>query len=638
MTTSSTQKIIVIGGSGETGKRIVYHLSQTYPDLHISSAARRAQPNLLKADNVDAVVLDINAKAQALKLLAQYDLALITLGPMEKYAAQAHQLCLEAKLDCIDINDSLVAADSILALHDTAKTQERAMFTGMGLTPGLSTLLLMQLAHQNASPQGHYHCRSYMGAAYGGGETSPYAILASFTNKLSCFEDGKRMTKATPWQDEHKAFHFPGQKKPLPLIPYSAVETAGLAASHRPETPAINTFDCRYHIQFMGQGMARMLARFHGNKSVTEFFAKQFYKGGQSMKQKKKADPDTTLWVYPDGAPEQGLFIHGVISSYDLTALMACAVADCWLNGDLQTYKGVYGTEHLSAETHQKLVAALAKRGITSRKADLPALVEEGIHFGWVEPVCGDVTQLSNYSRNWYTADCHHPKMVPLQKQFLMNSAVWKALKKAHSTLGFIGFVIKFMNRWKAHNKRLTAAWQQDDKYLAEQWKHVTRDISMFTSGYSAARDVLGQEAAYKLYRQMFLETGRMEMRWLWPEPVVFAAFDSPATAVKNYWLAFMMHYAKLKVFTLSIIETEQRIVCDITDCAYAKMFIELGCPELENLVREMEREALEHLVKDSGWNVTWTQKEHGEATIVLQQASAVVFEAEEDNQTLYAA
>ncbi len=52
-----------------------------------------------------------------------------------------------------------------------------------------------------------------------------------------------------------------------------------------------------------------------------------------------------------------------------------------------------------------------------------------------------------------------------------------------------------------------------------KKWQTITKDISMFTSGYSCARELLGQEVAYTQYRRMFLDTGKMEMRWLWPKP-----------------------------------------------------------------------------------------------------------------------
>ncbi|MFM9785573.1 hypothetical protein, partial [Streptomyces scabiei] len=68
-----------------------------------------------------------------------------------------------------------------------------------------------------------------MGAAYGGGETSPQANLASFTNQLTCWRGGARQQVNTPWQDEQHQFAFPALKKPADLIPFATPEVAGLS-------------------------------------------------------------------------------------------------------------------------------------------------------------------------------------------------------------------------------------------------------------------------------------------------------------------------------------------------------------------------------------------------------------------------
>ena len=99
MTDSKNVKVIVIGGSGETGKRIVSLLSLTYPNITIASAARRDQPNLPTASNIVAVQLDIEDKKKAVATLSVYDLAIIALGPMDQYGSTPHKLCLQANID-----------------------------------------------------------------------------------------------------------------------------------------------------------------------------------------------------------------------------------------------------------------------------------------------------------------------------------------------------------------------------------------------------------------------------------------------------------------------------------------------------------------------------------------------------------
>ncbi|AHF02963.1 saccharopine dehydrogenase [Marichromatium purpuratum 984] len=623
---SASGGIIVLGGSGESGRRIVDHLARRYPRLRVASAARR--PHVVEAGpgRRECVQLDLREREAARATIAEFDLAILAMGPTPAFGAEVHRLCLEAGVDCIDINDSLAVADQVLALHAQARDLGRRVFTGMGFTPGLSSLLLAQLAARRASPSGRYHIRSCMGAAYGGGESSPHAILATFSDHIEVFEGGCRRRVPTPWRDAQGSCPFPGQAEALQTIPFSALETASLGSGRSRVADGVAALDARYHIQYLKPGFARFMARFRWSETTLDRLARKFHASGQTMKAKKDADPDTVLWVYPHEAPEQGLLVQGVISSYDLTALMACALADAWLADELADYQGVYTVDQLEPESWERLSGHLARRGISSKPADLAALRAQGLDFGWVEAVAGDaVSDLAHYGANWYTAKPVHPKMVPLQKRFLVESEVWAALRGARRGTRWITFILLTLMRWRRHYRALADLRVRDDAATAKLWQAVTRDIAMFTSGYSHAREVLGRDEALRLYGKMFLETGRMEMRWLWPDASVFAAFDQPWRAVSDYWIAFLAGCEALGVLRYRLREEQGRISCMIEYCAYAEMFARLDCPELALLVREMEREALEAMAAHSGLRVNWTSHEDGTAEIVLGAPSAVV-------------
>lgn len=160
-----SKNIIVLGGTGESGRRIINLLSERLSDLKISCAARRTPKAGILPEHINFVPFDINDKAKSIETLKKFDLAVIALGPMDKFALQAHQLCLNANIDALDINDSLQAADQIHALNTEAQSKQRLLLTGMGFSPGISTLLLTELAHKKASATGYYQCRLYMGAA-----------------------------------------------------------------------------------------------------------------------------------------------------------------------------------------------------------------------------------------------------------------------------------------------------------------------------------------------------------------------------------------------------------------------------------------------------------------------------------------
>nr|WIV69385.1 oxidoreductase [Pseudoalteromonas flavipulchra] len=616
-----SKNIIVLGGTGESGRRIINLLSERLSDLKISCAARRTPKAGILPEHINFVPFDINDKAKSIETLRKFDLAVIALGPMDKFALQAHQLCLNANIDALDINDSLQAADQIHALNTEAQSKQRLLLTGMGFSPGISTLLLTELAHKKASATGYYQCRLYMGAAYGGGETSPQAILASFTNHLTCWREGTRKQVETPWQDTQHQFAFPALKKPADLIPFATPEVAGLGCEYVAEDLDIKHLDSRYHIQHLTLGFAKFMSKYRLGERKNTFFSKMFFNNGQKLKTKKESDPDTCLWVYPDNNPQSGLMLHGVISSYELTAKMACVVVECWLNNVFFDSYGVKAVEHLSYKTRQKLLQTLALYGVTAKPANTQNTHRADQEFGWVDSVSSDINSLRNLGLNWYTVTKQHPKMAKRQQEYLYKSEIWRALKEATSRYSFAKFVISTLLAWRRDNKGLQHWRDRHQGEYTEIWKSITKDMSMFSSGYGNARKLLGQDKAYRLYRDMFLETGKMEMRWLWPNPESFNIFENKENVILEYWLTWLRNYAKLGLFTLSESQADSSTICiSITDCAYAAMFKELGCPELADMVREMEQEALAFLASQSNLNITWNFKGEGVVDITLSK------------------
>src|SRR5437762_1935113 len=105
-------RIVVIGGSGETGRRILRMLRARHPTLILTSASRRAATGDHLPPDVPHIAFDMRDSDSAIAVLRQFDLAILALGPMNAFAATPHAQCLQAGIDCIDINDNLDAADA----------------------------------------------------------------------------------------------------------------------------------------------------------------------------------------------------------------------------------------------------------------------------------------------------------------------------------------------------------------------------------------------------------------------------------------------------------------------------------------------------------------------------------------------
>ncbi|RZQ51492.1 saccharopine dehydrogenase [Pseudoalteromonas phenolica] len=624
-----SKKVIILGGSGETGRRIISLLVSNHPELTICCAARRPPRKGILPDSVLYQHTDIDDESNTIATLKKYDIAIIALGPLDKFAAKAHKLCIRAGIDAIDINDSLEAADNVFSLYKSAQQQKTISLTGMGFSPGISSLMLSDLASSKASKQDNYRIRLYMGAAYGGGETSPNAILASFKQQLTCWRDGKKTQIATPWTDNHNLFTFPSITQAVSLIPFATPEVSGLSQSHVASDIKINNLDSRYSIQYLTLGFAQFMAKYKLGHKWQSYFSNMFFKNGQKLKNKKDADPDICLWVYPDDDPKAGLLLFGVISSYELTAKMACAALKVWQQGHFENCFGIYGVEHLDKETRLALKSALKQYGVTYRTATPENIAIANNEFGWVDSTNNKLCNQRNLGLNWYTVTKQHPKMAKRQQQYLYDSEIWKAIRNNTNAFSFCKFVVSTMLAWRRDYKKLTL-WRQkhSNSESAKNWQAITRDISMFTSGYSNARKLLGKENASKLYSKMFLETGKMEMRWLWPNPESFVGFENNQQARIDYWLKWLRPYSELGLFTLSEQQSPSQLKVSLNNCAYAAMFKSLNCEELSSLVRDMEKEALYHLCKESNIEIDWRNTDPGEVIINFRTKEQIIRKA----------
>jgi hypothetical protein len=608
------RNVVVIGGSGESGRRIIQDLRLHHPTLRITSASRRRGGKEKLPPEVSWCELDVERPDEARLLLRTFDLAVIALGPMEQVGARAHRLCLEAGVDCVDINDSLAAADAILALDQQAAANGCRIYTGLGLAPGLSTLLLLRLAHENASATGLYQSRLYMGAAHGGGKASPHALLASFRKQLEVYRNGRRQRIATPWRDAASRFCFPGHDQPLDLIPYATPETATLA--HSGVKAGITGLDSRFHVQYLPQGLARAVAAIAPGPAMREAMAHRLYTGGQTAKRRRNADPATTLWVYPDNRPKDGLVVHGPLSAYDLTAAMACAVIDDIVAGWLRTLPGVWS---LNAQTPpdqlRQLGNALRRRGVLIRPASSAEHDTERFRFGWCQPLDDSVRTLHHYHHSWYSAAVPLPPAIGrLQRAYLRQSELWTTLRGELGIARFIALLPRIVRRWFGYQD-LTASYRRRQP----PWPTIVRDFTLFAAGYSEIRQALGLERALTLYRRMFLDSGRMEMRWLWPDPELFALLPDPAAAVLDYWSAYLDDCQNMGIVQVR----RDGGTFQLYNCAYAKLFHLLDCPELSDLVREMEHEALGELARAADLDLEWHASEAGGADVTLHPLCA---------------
>ena len=108
--------ILVIGGTGTTGKHVLHAVAALLPDIPVSGTSRNPSSRAGKADLVrwDATAPEAEAR------LRGYDLVISCLGPSSRFRDLVQKACLRAGVDCIDINDDFQTASDIWKLRGAA--------------------------------------------------------------------------------------------------------------------------------------------------------------------------------------------------------------------------------------------------------------------------------------------------------------------------------------------------------------------------------------------------------------------------------------------------------------------------------------------------------------------------------------
>lgn len=247
--------IVVIGGTGATGREIVAALGRTLPAARIAVAARRPVAGM------PTVILDVEApSAEAMQQLRGFDLAVLALGPFHAVRDRAHRLCIEAGLDCVDVLDCPATARDVLALGGAAHGQGVRVLTGMGLNPGLSTLLLDLLLGCGFQPPQRIRVRLFAGGDEPAGYAATRMMLHQFQPMVEGFCQGRAVDVAAVDEGDEATYRFPGLDAPVAAIHCTSAEPALLAAGrHADDLP--EEIDYRIHFQGMTTGVARALRR-----------------------------------------------------------------------------------------------------------------------------------------------------------------------------------------------------------------------------------------------------------------------------------------------------------------------------------------------------------------------------------------
>jgi ubiquinone/menaquinone biosynthesis C-methylase UbiE/protein-S-isoprenylcysteine O-methyltransferase Ste14 len=360
---AAPRRLLVVGGTGRTGRLIAADLAQRRPDYQIDVGTRRPRRSAELPAAVGRVRVDVRDRAEAVRTFSRYDLVVIAVGPFEAIGESVHRLCLEAGVDCLDVNDSLPAARRILALGPLAEASGRLVLTGMGLSPGLTTLLAREaLAGAGAGPC-RLRLRLFVGGNQAAGRSAIRAMLSSFARSVPEIRQATFKEVSSDDASGEAWYSFPSVPRRVRLFHYPTPEAWTFPIYLGARAAAIERMDYRVHFQGMPTAFVRLLRwtpllRSGPATAVLSRAVAVVHELGRRRREAGAivlAEAET-----PDGAVTA---VAAAPSSYAATARFASAIAELALEGRLAVDRGVHPLESALSDVAE-LRDLLQARGI----------------------------------------------------------------------------------------------------------------------------------------------------------------------------------------------------------------------------------------------------------------------------------
>lgn len=341
-----SHRILILGGTGGTGRKIVRALQQLMPEATIHTGGR-SYPLQPVGYGVEHVNIDVcrNDQEQE-KTLSGYDLVILSLGPFTTLQTRAHELCIRAGVDCLDVNDCPLAARKIFKLADAASAANVRILTGMGLNPGMSTALIHLLAGISGGPISEAHVRLFAGRNEPAGPAATETMIHGLRLQACELADGREILVPALDKSNLEQETFPTLGNPVSAVQCFSAEAALLEEEQaRGElSPVVGRITYRMHCEGMPLWIAGLLRAFPAEKypAFTSFLTRLFYrlheKGGGSASGLSRS----ILLVRAQGASGSLYSFATGESTFGMTGAFAAAVASEHLKANAAIAPGVY--------------------------------------------------------------------------------------------------------------------------------------------------------------------------------------------------------------------------------------------------------------------------------------------------------
>jgi len=138
-------RVLVLGGAGHIGSRIVQELHNLDPGLEIVIGDKNVERAREVANEVGGRVNVLAVDAASEDLLANamrgFDAVVSAIGPFYRFGVPVLRAAIRAGVNFVDIDDDYDATEESLKLHEEAQKRGVTAIIGFGATPGITNLL-----------------------------------------------------------------------------------------------------------------------------------------------------------------------------------------------------------------------------------------------------------------------------------------------------------------------------------------------------------------------------------------------------------------------------------------------------------------------------------------------------------------
>jgi saccharopine dehydrogenase-like NADP-dependent oxidoreductase len=188
-------RVIVLGGGGHIGSRIVRELNDLDPTSEIVVGDKDTEKARDAAEFVGGRVgvkaVDAAKEDLLVDAIKGFDVVVSSLGPFHEFGVGVLRAAIRAGVNFVDVNDDWDATQEALKLFDEARERGVSAIVGLGATPGITNLLAYHGANKidEISAIGTYWAWTAVDPTMGPAIVDHY--FHAITGTVPTYKDGK---------------------------------------------------------------------------------------------------------------------------------------------------------------------------------------------------------------------------------------------------------------------------------------------------------------------------------------------------------------------------------------------------------------------------------------------------------------